>query len=195
MPHEILRFPPVLQLVMVGLLAAYVVLSVVARVVPGLRWLWRDRRELRTTTHLVEYTLVPALVLAAAAAAVVLSWDPAAPLDGGWTLRELTVGPGAALLGLVAIIAGQVLGRGAALDDASRPGAWIPLLAILVGIALLAVGVMTLGDTVKRARRGDPEVGRAEVENVRKASGGHLPGTRRGMDTSSGAWCCRSSRC
>ena len=44
-----------------------------------------------------------------------------------------------------------MLGRGADLDDASRPAAWIPLVAILVGIALLAVGVTTVGRTVKRA--------------------------------------------
>jgi hypothetical protein len=149
-PQEITRFPPVLQLVLLGLLAAYVALSVLARVVPGLGWLWRDRGEVRAATHVIEYTLVPALMLAAAAAAVFLNWDSAAPLDGGWTLGELTMGPGAALLGLVVIVAGQVMGRSANLEDASRPGAWIPLVATLVGIALLAVGVMTVGGTVKR---------------------------------------------
>ena len=150
-PHEILRFPPVLQLVLLGLLAAYVVISILARVAPGFGWLWRDRAGARDAAHLFTYTLVPALMLAVGTAAVVSRWDPAAPLDGGWTLRELTLGPGVALLGIVVILAGQVMGRGADLDDASRPGAWIPLVAILVGIALLAVGVTTLGRTVKRA--------------------------------------------
>ena len=150
-PHEILRFPPVLQVAAVGLLAAYVALSVVARFAPGLGWLWRDRDEARGGLHLFEYTIVPALLLAGAAAAVVLYWDPAAPFDGGWTARELVLGPGVALLGLVVIIAGQVMGKGADREDASRPGAWMPLVAILVGIALLAAGVTSMGRTVKRA--------------------------------------------
>jgi len=149
-PHEILRFPPVLQLVLLGLLAAYVLVSLLARVAPGFGWLWRDRDEARGGAHLFVYTIVPALVLVVAAAAVYLNWEAAAPLSGGWTTRELTLGPGAALLGLVVIVAGQVLGRGAEHDDAERPAAWIPLVTILVGIALLAVGVTTLGRTVKR---------------------------------------------
>ena len=45
MQHELLRFPPVLQLALLGLLAAYVVLSLLARVSPGFRWLWRDRAD------------------------------------------------------------------------------------------------------------------------------------------------------
>jgi hypothetical protein len=150
-PHEILRFPPVLQLVLLGLLAGYVLLSLVARVSPGFRWLWRDRGDARDGAHVFVYTIVPALMLAVAAAAVYLRWNPAAPLDGGWTLRELTLGPATALLGLVTVIVGQVLGRGRDLADASRPGAWIPLVTILLGIALLAVGVTTFGRTMKRA--------------------------------------------
>ena len=150
MPHEITRFPPVLQLVLLGLLAAYVLVSVLARVT-GSRWLWRDRSESRGFLHLLGYTIVPALMLAVAASAVWRSWDPAAPLDGGWSVRQLWLGPGMALLGLIVIVAGQVAGRGADLDDAARPGAWVPLVMILVGIALLAVGVTTLGRTVKRA--------------------------------------------
>ena len=151
MPHEILRFPPVLQVAAVALLAAYVLLSIFARVLPGLGWLWRDRDEVRSATHLFEYTIVPALVLAGAAAAVVLHWDPAASFDGGWTVRELVLGPGLALAGLVVIIAGQVMGKGADLGDASRPGAWMPLVAVLVGIALLAAGVTSTSRTLKRA--------------------------------------------
>ena len=151
MPHEILRFPPVLQLLLLALLAAYVLLSVFARVAGGFGGLWRDRDEARGGAHLFTYTIVPALMLLVAAAAVYRSWDPAAPLDGGWSTRELVLGPGAALLGLGVIVAGQVLGRGADLADASRPGAWVPLAAIVVGIALLAVGVTTVGRTVKRA--------------------------------------------
>jgi hypothetical protein len=149
-PHEITRFPPLLQLVLLALLAAYVLLSVLARV-PGYRGLWEDRGESRTGMHLLGYTIVPALMLAVAAVAVYRSWDPAAPLDGGWSVRQLTLGPGMALLGLVAIVAGQAAGRATDLEDAARPRAWIPLVTILVGIALLAVGVTTLGRTVKRA--------------------------------------------
>lgn len=139
-----------LQLVLLGLLAAYVLLSVLARVT-GSRRLWRDRGESGGFWHLLGYTIVPALMLAVAAEAVYRSWDPAAPLDGGWSLRQLLLGPGMALLGLLVIVAGQVAGRATDLDDATRPGAWVPLVTILVGIALLAVGVTTLGRTVKRA--------------------------------------------
>jgi H+/Cl- antiporter ClcA len=101
--------------------------------------------------HLLTYTIVPALMLMVAATAVYRSWDPGAPLDGGWSARQLTVGPGMALLGIIVILAGQVAGRANDLDDAARPRAWIPLVTILVGIALLAVGVTALGRTVKRA--------------------------------------------
>ena len=151
MDHELARFPPVLQLLALALLGAYVALSLVARLSPRHRWLFRDRAESRTTEHLFEYTIVPALVFVVAAAAVVLNWDPSAPLDGGWPARDLVLGPGAALLGGIVILAGQIAGRRAALDDASRPGAWIPLIAILAGIALLAYGVTRLGRTVKRS--------------------------------------------
>jgi hypothetical protein len=149
--HELLRFPPVLQVLALVLLAAYVLVSIAARVVPGFRWLWRDRADVKTGMHLFEYTLLPALVLAVAAAAVVLNWDAEAPLDGGWSLEELVIGPGLALLGLAVVVSGQLVGRGTDLSDASRPAAWAPLVAILVGIGLLAVGVTSLGRTVKRA--------------------------------------------
>jgi hypothetical protein len=149
--HELVRFPPVLQLLALGLLAAYVALSIAARAVPGLRWLWRDRADVKTGMHLFEYTLLPALILAVAAAAVVVNWDPDAPLDGGWRLEELVIGPGAALLGLVLVLAGQSMGKGAAGMDPSRPLAWMPLVVILAGIGVMAVGVTTLGKTVKRA--------------------------------------------
>ena len=150
MPNEILRFPPVLQLALLALLAAYVLLSLLARASPRFRWLWRDRAESGGGAHVFVYTVVPALMLLVAGAAVYLNWNASAPLSGGWTARELALGPGAALLGLVVVIAGQLLGRGADLDDASRPAAWIPLVTILVGVALLAVGVTTMGRTVKR---------------------------------------------
>jgi hypothetical protein len=149
--HELARFPPVLQLLALALLGGYVALSTFARVSPRHRWLFRDRADARSFEHLAEYTIVPTLVFVVAAAAVVLNWDPSAPLDGGWSLRELVLGPGAALLGGIVILAGQIAGRGAGTADASRPGAWIPLFAILAGIALLAYGVTTLGRTVKGA--------------------------------------------
>ena len=151
MQHELLRFPPVLQLAAVGLLAVYVAVSIAARVVPGLRWLWRDRADAKSGMHLFQYTLLPALVLAVAAAAVFVNWDPEAPLRGGWSTGELVIGPGAALLGLAIVVFGQIIGRDTDLQDASRPGAWIPLVSILVGIGLMAAGVMSLGRTVKRA--------------------------------------------
>ena len=151
MDHELARFPPVLQLAVLAFLGGYVALSMFARVSPRHRWLFRDRADAHTFEHLAEYTIVPTLVFVVAAAAVALNWDPSAPLDGGWTLRQLLLGPAAIVLGGVFIVGGQLAGRGADTADASRPGAWIPLAAILVGIALLAYGVTSLGRTVKRS--------------------------------------------
>lgn len=153
--HDIARFPPILQLVLLGLLAGYVLLSLLART-RRFRWLWHDRAESRTFEHLLEYTLVPALVLAVAVAGVALNWEQGAPLDGGWSLRELTVGPVTAGLGVIFIGAASVLRRRIDISDASTPGSWIPLVAILLGIALMAVGVTSLGRTVKRASPASP---------------------------------------
>lgn len=77
MEHELTRFPPILQLLGLALLGTYVLLSIVGR-------LW-DR---------------PALILCVATAAV---GDPEAPLRGGWTARQLVLGPLAALAGLLLV--------------------------------------------------------------------------------------------
>lgn len=134
-----------------ALLAVYVALSLLARSSRRFRWLWRDPDEAPTGEHFFVYTLVPLLVFAAAAAAVVSHWDPSVPLHGGWSLRELVLGPTAAFFGLVLVVGGQLAGRGSETADASRPSSWLPLVAILAGIALLAYGVTTFGRTVKRS--------------------------------------------
>jgi hypothetical protein len=118
---------------------------------PRFRWLWADEDEARTLVHWLEYTVVPALLLAGAAWAVVANWNPAAPLTGGWTVRQLAMGPGLALLGLLLVAAASLAQR--ARESAVTPApAWIPALMMLVGVAALAVGVLTLGRTVKAGR-------------------------------------------
>lgn len=157
--HELTRFPPVLQLVALALLAAYVFLSILGRWSRRFRrMLWADPAESRTLAHLFVYTLVPGLILAVAVAAVALNWDASAPLDGGWSVRQLTLGPVTAALGMVVIVIGTLAGRRIDTSDASAPGAWIPLVSILLGIALLAVGVTTFGRTVKRMSSRTPSV-------------------------------------
>lgn len=165
---EITRFPPILQLVALALLGGFVAVSVLGRLSARFRWLWRDVDEVHTREHLIEYTLVPALLFAGAVAAVVLEWDPGVPLGGGWSLRELTVGPTAAALGMIVLVLATAAGRHVDTSDASRARAWVPLALFVVGIALLAVGVLTLGRTVKRYHR-SPRVG--------QALGQHAPGT------------------
>ena len=147
--EEIARFPPVLQLAAVGLLALYVMLSLLGRVSDRFSWLWADANEARTTAHWLEYTIFPALLLAGAVAGVVLNWKPGAPLAGGWTVRELSLGPGLALLGVLLVAAASVAQR--ARESAVKPApAWIPAAMMLLGLAAIVVGVLTLGRTTKR---------------------------------------------
>jgi hypothetical protein len=97
----------------------------------------------------MEYTVFPAVLLAGAVVAVIAKWNPAAPLTGGWTVRELALGPGLALLGIALVAAASVAQR--ARETAVHPApAWIPPVMMLIGLAALIVGVLTLGRTVKR---------------------------------------------
>ena len=147
--EEIARFPPILQLAGVGLLALYVALSLLGRASHRFDWLWADADEAGTRAHWMEYTILPALLLAGAVGAVIANWNPAAPLTGGWTVRQLALGPGLALLGVLFVAAASVAQR--ARESAVKPApAWIPPVMMLIGLAALIVGVMTLGRTVKR---------------------------------------------
>ena len=152
---EITQFPKILQLVLLGLLALYVLVSIVGRLSWRFEWLWADPDEARSLGHVLTYTVVPALVLLGAVAAVVANWNPAATLTGGWTTRQLTLGPGLALLGMILIPLATLAQR--AREDAVHPApAWIPPVMMLVGIALLAVGVLTFGRTVKAMKHARP---------------------------------------
>jgi hypothetical protein len=163
---EITRFPPILQLAGVGLLAAYVILSLLGRVSSRFSWLWADADEARTTTHLMEYTVFPAVLLAGAAWAVIANWKPGAPLTGGWTVREVALGPGLAVLGIVLVAAASLAQR--ARESAVKPApAWIPPVMMLIALAALIVGVLTLGRTVKRRepKRTFPTAGAVRMES------------------------------
>jgi len=146
---ELARFPPVLQLAAVGLLAFYVLLSLLGRVSSRFGWLWADANEARTTAHWLEYTIAPALLLAGALWVLIAKWDPAAPLSGGWTIRQLMLGPGLALLGVLLVAAASLAQR--ARESAVKPApSWIPAALMLIGLAAIVVGVLTLGRTTKR---------------------------------------------
>ena len=149
-PDGIARFPPVLQIAAVGVLAVYVLLSLLGRVSPRFHWLWADADEARTTTHWIEYTVLPAIMLVGATVGVVVNWNPAAPLLGGWTVRQLLLGPALAFIGVLLAAAASVAQR--ARDTAVSPApAWIPAVMMLAGLAALVVGVLSFGGTMKAA--------------------------------------------
>jgi hypothetical protein len=145
-------FPPILQLVLLALLGTYVLVSVAARLSPALRGLWRDAEDVDGFEHVVGYTVVPALMLVAGVVTVVLGWDRNAPLDGGWTLAELTVGPISALLGVTLVVLAQLRGQRES-SGTTGARAFLPLLLVLGGIGLIAFGAWTLGQTGKRHAR------------------------------------------
>jgi hypothetical protein len=152
MDHELTRFPPVLQLLALGLLAAYVLASVVGRLSDSFDWLWDEPEAVRSPAHVVQYTVLPACVLFAAAVAVYLNWDPGASLTGGWSIRQLTLGPIAALLGIVLVaLASTIRKRGGWVASGGSP--WVLFLALVVGMALMAVGIFSLGRTMKKIER------------------------------------------
>jgi hypothetical protein len=148
--EEIARFPPILQIVGLVLLSVYVLVSIVGRLSPRFRWVWRDPRKRHRLGHVVEYTLIPAFVLAAASVAVVYNWDYRIPLSGGWAVTDLALGPGAALLGGFMIVAASALGRDVDEMDRAALRSWLPFLLVIAGIALMATGIFRFGRIVKQ---------------------------------------------
>jgi hypothetical protein len=153
MEHELTRFPPILQLVALGLLAAYVLLSILGRLSDSFEWMWDRPDDVRSLGHLLSYTVTPALMLFAAAAWVYLGWKPEAPLTGGWSVRQLILGPLAALAGLLLVALATTVQRRGGFVAANPGRAWIPFVALLVGMALMAMGIMTFGRIVKQAKQ------------------------------------------
>jgi len=142
---EVARFPPIVQIAGLGLLAIYVIVSIVGRLSPRFRWLWRDPRKRHRLGHVFEYTLIPATILAVSGAAVVYNWDYRVPLSGGWTRTDFILGPGAALLGLLLVVAGTFLGRDADLKDPAVLRSWLPFILVIAGMAIMSVGVLRSG--------------------------------------------------
>ena len=152
--QEITSFPPIVQLLCVGLLSIYVFVSIVGRLSPRFRWMWRDPRKRKRLGHVVEYTLIPAVVLAVAGTAVVYNWDYRVPLDGGWSAADVAFGPGAALLGGLLIVAAGLLGRDVDEMDPKALRSWLPFLMVVAGVTLMAVGVFRAGRVVNRKPAG-----------------------------------------
>lgn len=152
MEHELTRFPPILQVLGLILLGTYVSSSIVGRLSDRFEWMWDSPRDVHKPLHVLEYTIVPALMFCVAAAAVVYNWNPGAPWSGGWTVGQLVLGPVAALVGLLLVALATTVNRrrGASASDPSQPLAWVPFVALLVGMGLMASGIFSLGRTLKR---------------------------------------------
>ena len=153
-PDEITRFPPIVQIAGVVLLSGYVLVSIAGRLSPRFRWLWRDPRKRHRLGHIIEYTLIPAAVLAAATAVIVYNWDYRVPLRGGWSITDLVLGPGAAFLGGLLIVAATYLGRDADERDPTAFRSWLPVILVIAGIALMAVGIFRFSRIVKQKPAG-----------------------------------------
>jgi hypothetical protein len=136
------QLPPVLQVALVVALVAFTALSVAARFSPRLEWLWNEPREERGLEHVVQYTVVPALVTIAWTTGVVWNWSPATPWCGTWSVAAVVVAFVGVGGGFMSIITGATLGKRWDLSDASKPGSFVPLLLILGGIALLSGGIL-----------------------------------------------------
>ena len=151
LPAEgVTRFPPIVQVGGLVVLSFYVLVSIVGRLSPRFRWMWRDPWKRNRLGHIFEYTMIPGAILAVAVVIVAHNWDYRVPMSGGWAAIDLVLGPGAALLGGLLAVAGSFLGRDA---DEADPGAlrsWLPFLLVVAGIVLMAVGIVHSTRVVKR---------------------------------------------
>jgi len=148
--EEIARFPPIVQIACLVLLSIYVFVSIVGRMSPRFRWMWRDPRKRHRLSHVIQYTLIPSFVLAAVSAVVAYNWDYRVPLSGGWAMADLMLGPGAALVGGLLIVAATALGRDVDEKDPAALRSWLPFILVIAGIALMAAGVFRFGRVVKQ---------------------------------------------
>jgi len=145
---ELTRFPPALQLLGLGVLAAYVAVSILARW--RYPWLW-SHDDASSRGHLLNYTVVPALVFVAAVAAVWSSWSPGAPLDGGWSTTDLVLGPAALLCALALVMAAGIVAR-VEKRTSGVVTTFRPLLLMVGGLLSLGAGVFLLLTALERVR-------------------------------------------
>ena len=71
------------------------------------------------------------------------------PRGGGWTTSELVLAPAALVLSSFAIGAASFLGARIDTENTADPRAFLPLLLVVVGVALMAFGIFRLSRTVK----------------------------------------------
>lgn len=134
--------PPLLQVILASALSGFAALSVAARLLPSLAWVWREPPEERGLEHLVEYTLVPCLVAVACTSYVAWRWDASSPWLGTWSLAAVIVTLAGVSGGLVLVGAGAAIGKRWDTSDAASARAWAPFVLVLAGIASCAAGVL-----------------------------------------------------
>lgn len=131
------QLPPVLQVAII----AFTALSIAARFLPSLEWLWNEPRAERGLEHVVQYTVVPALVTIAWTTGVVWTWDGSRPWCGTWSVAAVVIAFVGVGGGFTSMITGATLGKRWDLSDASNPRSFVPLSLILGGMGLLAAGI------------------------------------------------------
>lgn len=143
-PTDPCLFPPVLQLLALAVLGIYVILSILGRVLPFMKGIWRDPHLIDDRSHVTRYTLIPLLIFAGLAIAISARWDPSVPWHGGWPLEELLPGPGMLAASLLLVVAGNILAGRIDTSNARRVTSWIPIILVLSGIGLLIMGLIRL---------------------------------------------------
>lgn len=135
--------PPLIQVLLLAGLGAYVAVSIAARLVPafGAR-VWDPHRRPSSGSHLVEYTVIPAIVFIAATAVVLSEWDSARPWLGSWTVAQTIVRVGLSFYALGAIILASILNRRMDTSDARRASSWLPFGLVVSAIGAIVVVIL-----------------------------------------------------
>jgi len=137
--------PPILQVLALGALSAYVLVTLTGRMAPAIgRRIFAPGVDFRAVDHIIEYTVVPALVLAGAVAVVVTSWDASRSWFGDWAPWRVAVAAGLVAYAFAAVMAGTALSRRMDLSDATRMLSWVPLLLLVTGIGAVIGAVFVV---------------------------------------------------
>ena len=161
-PSFLTDIPPILQLCVAGFVGVFAILSLIARLNPGLRRRVFSHDDRSSIDHWTSYTLIPTIVFLGMAAVVVLGWDSQRPLFGEaawWNGRGPIIV--ATVLGTVpsVVLFASIwpLSRRA---DADSPGApfkstagCLAALCFIAAVVLLPLGII-VSIAVARSLRG-----------------------------------------